>query len=60
MGFIQVRQSAELRHLLQQRPSFRVIKSKGSVAAALWDYGEDALAAQAIAMTDEYLDAIER
>lgn len=60
MGLISGWASAELRHLLQPSPSFRVITSKGNVAAALWDYGEDALAAQAIAMTDEDLDAIER
>lgn len=54
------RASAELRHLLQRRPGFSVTTSRGNVAAALWDYGEDALAARAIAMSDEDLDAIER
>jgi hypothetical protein len=38
----------------------KVVTSKGNVAAALWDYGEDALAARAIVMSDQDLDAIER
>lgn len=50
---------AELEKLLRGRPSFQVRTSKSQVAAALWDYGEDELAARAIDMTDAELDGIE-
>ncbi|MFZ2502756.1 MAG: hypothetical protein WAW88_08820 [Nocardioides sp.] len=53
------RGDAELRKLLGGRPNFQVHTSKSQVAAALWDYGEDDLAARAIAMTDEDLARIE-
>jgi hypothetical protein len=36
-----------------------VIDRSAPSAAALWDYGEDALAARAIGMTDDELDSIE-
>jgi hypothetical protein len=52
-------EQAELKKLLRGRPNFRVHTSKSLVAAALWDYGEDALAERAIAMTDEDLAKIE-
>lgn len=48
-----------LTQLLQGKPNFHVRTSKHLVAAALWDYGEDALAARAIAMTDDELRGIE-
>ena len=50
---------AELKRLLEGRPNFGVRTSKGNVAAALWDYGEDALAARAIEMTQAELESIE-
>ena len=50
---------AQLKKLLQGRPNFKVHTSKGQVAAALWDYGEDGLAARAIGMTDAELESIE-
>jgi hypothetical protein len=50
---------AELKRLLRGRPNFNVHTSKSQVASALWDYGEDALAERAIAMTDEDLTSIE-
>jgi hypothetical protein len=36
-----------------------VFLSKSQVAAALWDYGEDELAARAIQMSEDELKAIE-
>lgn len=51
---------AELRRLLRGRPSFTVRTSTSQVAAALWDYGEDELAARAIGMTDADLASIEK
>lgn len=53
------RSDAELKRLLGGRPNFRVHTSKSQVAAALWDYGEDELAARAISMPDEDLAKIE-
>jgi hypothetical protein len=50
---------AELKKLLRGKSNFKVLTSKSQVAAALWDYGEDALAARAIGMTDDELDSIE-
>ena len=50
----------ELDRLLKGRPNFRVYTSQSQVAAALWDYGEDELAARAIQMNDDDLRAIER
>lgn len=48
-----------LSELLQERPRFQFRTSKSLVAAALWDYGEDALANRAITMSDEELAQIE-
>lgn len=50
---------AELKKLLRGKPHFKVRTSKSQVAAALWDYGEDELAARAIDMTDAELASIE-
>ncbi len=50
---------AELKKLLRGKPNFNVHNSKSQVAAALWDYGEDELAARAIDMTDAELASIE-
>lgn len=47
------RAQAELEKLLQGRPNFTVHTPKGLVASALWDYGEDALAERALAMSEE-------
>lgn len=43
---------AELKKLLQGRPNFTVHTRKGLIASALWDYGEDALAERALAMSE--------
>jgi hypothetical protein len=40
-------------------PRFRVYFSKTQTAAALWDYGEDALADRALEMSDEDLGLIQ-
>lgn len=53
------KERAELKRLLGGKSNFRVRTSKGNVAAALWDYGEDALAAMAIEMTRDDLESIE-
>ncbi len=50
---------AELKKLLRGKPNFQVHTSKSQVAAALWDYGEDELAARAIEMTDAELHDVE-
>jgi hypothetical protein len=50
---------AELKRLLRGKPNFRVHTSKSQVAAALWDYGEDELAARAMGMTDAELASVE-
>lgn len=50
---------AELKKLLQGKPDFKVRTSTSQVAAALWDYGEDELAARAIGMADAELASIE-
>ena len=50
---------AELTRLLQGKPQFKVRTSKSQVAAALWDYEEDDLAARAIGMSDAELLSIE-
>lgn len=42
-----------LGELLKPRPSFRVRTSKGLIAAALWDHGEDAFAQRALGMSEE-------
>jgi len=49
-----------LTELLRGRPRFQVFTSRSQVAAALWDFGEDDLAARAIAATDAELAAVER
>ena len=60
MSFLAGRsERAELKKLLRGRSTFKVHTSKSLVAAALWDYGEDALAACAIDMTDEELMSVE-
>lgn len=60
MSFLAARsERAELEKLLRGRSTFKVHTSKSLVAAALWDYGEDALAARAIVMTDEELMSVE-
>jgi len=46
-------EAAELRRLLQPRPQFTVHTSKLQIAAALWDYGEDAMSERALSMTDD-------
>ena len=50
---------AELKKLLRGKPQLKVRTLKSQVAAALWDYGEDELAARAIDMTDAELTSIE-
>lgn len=57
--FSRFSERAELDRLLQGKPQFRVSTSKSQVAAALWDYGEDDLAARAIDMSDAELLSIE-
>jgi hypothetical protein len=52
------RARAELVRLLRRQHTFRVRFSKRQAAASLWDYGEDALAARAIEMSDEDLSNI--
>lgn len=42
-----------LSELLKPRPRFSVHTPQRLIASALWDYGEDALAMQALAMSDE-------
>ena len=60
MGFFRAgRVRGELEKLLAGRPNFRVRTSRSQVAAALWDYAEDELAAKAVAMSDEDLRFIE-
>jgi hypothetical protein len=54
------RKKTERDRLLEVRPNFRVVFSRSQVAAALWDYAEDDLAATAIGMTDEALAGIRR
>ena len=44
--------------LLEGRPRFHVVLSRSQVAAALWDYAEDGLAATAISMSCEDLAGI--
>jgi hypothetical protein len=44
---------------MQGLPKFKVHFSKSSVAASLWDYGEDELADRAIQMTDTELVRIQ-
>lgn len=50
---------AEIRRLLQGKPQSKVLTSKSQVAATLWDYEEDDLAARAIGMSDAELVSIE-
>lgn len=52
--------SPELARLLRQRPRFSVFTSISQVAAALWDLGEDEVAARAIVMAEKDLAGIER
>src|SRR4051812_27976465 len=47
------RAHSELKKLLQARSNFTVHTPKVLIAAALWDYGEDALAQRALAMSEE-------
>lgn len=42
-----------LGELLKPRPRFSVHTPKRSIASALWDYGEDALAQRALGMSEE-------
>lgn len=51
--------NAEFERLLQGRPNFRFHFSKSQVAASLWDYGENELAKQALAMSSEDLADIQ-
>lgn len=57
--FVRRSERAELKKLLRGKSNFKVRTSKTQVAAALWDYGEDELAARAIKMSDEELARIE-
>lgn len=50
--------SSEFARLLQPRPRFTVHFSASQVAASLWDFGEDALAAKAVQMSDSDLLSI--
>lgn len=60
MGFsVDRRAVAERTRLLQGRPNFGVTFSKSQVAASLWDYGEDAVAARALEMSDGDLAGIQ-
>lgn len=45
---------------MKGRTNFRVHFSRSSVAASLWDFGEDALAERALTMSDDDLAAIQR
>lgn len=54
------RWSRDVRRAVEGRPGFRVFTSRGNVAAALWDFGEDDLAERAARMADDELAAIER
>lgn len=49
-----------LAELLRGRPQFHVFTTRSQVAAALWDFGEDDLAARAIALSDDQMLAVER
>ena len=54
MNFVARRAArAELKKLLQGRPDFTVHTPRHLIASALWDYGEDALAARALAMSED-------
>ena len=44
---------------MKGRPNFHVRFSKSSVAASLWDYGEDELADRALTMTDADLRSVQ-
>jgi len=60
VGFFADRRAvAERTRLLQGRPNFSFWFSKSQVAASLWDYGEDAAAACALAMSDDDLAGIQ-
>jgi hypothetical protein len=50
----------DVRQAMKGVPNFRVYVSRASVAASLWDFGEDGLAERALAMSDEDLQAIHR
>ena len=50
----------DLTELLRGRPQFHVFSSQSQVAAALWDFGEDDLAARAIDLSSAELAAVER
>ncbi|WP_111767006.1 hypothetical protein [Nakamurella deserti] len=49
-----------LTELLRGRPQFAVFTSRSQIAAALWDFGEDGLAARALSFDDSELAAVER
>ncbi len=57
--FSRFSERAELDRLLQGKHQFRVSTSKSQVAASLWDYGEDDLAARAIDMSGAELHSTE-
>ena len=49
----------ELQALMRDVPRFHVYFSKSQAAAALWDYGEDALADRALEMSDVDLGLVQ-
>jgi hypothetical protein len=51
--------SSELRRLMKARPNFCVHFSRSTLAASLWDYGEDALADRALTMSDADLRSVQ-
>src|SRR5262245_55735649 len=53
------RATHELQALMSPVPRFNVYFSKSQTAAALWDYGEDALADRALEIGDEDLTRIQ-
>jgi hypothetical protein len=53
-------QPLDLTELLHGRPHFHVFTSRSQLAAGLWDFGEDDLAARAVTLTDVELAAVER
>jgi hypothetical protein len=50
---------SKLRRLMQGRPNFQMFFSRSSVAASLWDYGEDELADRALMMSDADLRSVQ-
>ena len=53
------RAERELQVLMSGVPRFKVFFSKSQTAAALWDYGENALAERALVISDEDLTRIQ-